>query len=141
MADLYVTITEEISLINTPKTKTNISHTISNINYIDTRIMNCLSGSQTEIFSLGDSNGAGQFITSSLQYARITNSSLVPVKLHISSSNTNVQFLISSKNSFYISTSQITGSSDNNFTLDDIKYVFVEPSGSNATIEYFIATT
>jgi len=141
MADLYVTIKEEISLLNTPKTLTNVYHKISGINYVDTRIMNCISGSQTEIFTLGDTSGAGQFTTSSIQYARITNNSLVPVKLHVSSSTTNAQFLISSKNSFYLSTSKITGSADNNFTLEDIRYVFIEPSGSDATIEYFIATT
>ena len=141
MADLYVTIKEEISLLNIPKTLTNVYNKISGVNYVDTRIMNCPVGSQTEIFSLGDANGAGQFTTSSLQYARITNSSLVPVKLHISSSTTSAQFLISSKNSFYLSTSKITGSADNSFTLEDIRYVFIEPSGSNANIEYFIATT
>lgn len=141
MADLYVTIKEEISLLNIPKTLTNVYHKISGVNYVDTRIMNCPIGSQTEIFSLGDTNGAGQFTTSSLQYARITNSSLVPIKLLVSSSTSNAQFLISSKNSFYLSTSKITGSIDNNFTLEDIRYVFIEPSGSNATIEYFIATT
>jgi hypothetical protein len=141
MADLYVTIKEEISLFNIPKTLTNVYNKISGVNYVDTRIMNCPVGSKTEIFSLGNVNGAGQFTTSSLQYARITNNSLVPIKLLISSSATNAQFLISSKNSFYLSTSKITGSADSSFTLEDIRYVFIEPSGSNADIEYFIATT
>jgi len=141
MADLYITIKEEISLINTPKTLTNIFHKIQGINYVDTRVMNCPSGSQTSVFNLGNAEGAGTFTTSSLQYARITNNSLIPIKLHISSSTTNAQFLISSKNSFYLSTSKITGSAGNSFILDDIRYVLVEPSGSDATVEYFIATT
>ena len=48
--------------------------------------MNCPSGSQTEIFSLGGTPGAGQFTTSSLQYARITNdSTMVKFKKNINS--------------------------------------------------------
>jgi hypothetical protein len=103
--------------------------------------MNCPSGSQTEIFSLGNNPGAGQFVTSSLQYARIANESLVPVKLHVSSPTVDVQFLISTGSLFYLSTSKITGSIDNSFTMEDIQTVSIEPSGSDAKIEYFIATT
>ena len=44
-----------------------------------------------------------------------------------------------------VSTSAITGSilsgSDTVFTYDDIASLKVEPSGSNAKIEYIIATT
>jgi hypothetical protein len=141
MANLYVTVTEEITLPNSPTQKTNIFKTISNVNYVDTRIMNCPSGSQTSIFNLSATPGAGTFTTSSLQYARITNSSTVPVKLYVSSSTVNTQFLISVGNSFSLSTSKITGSASNSFALEDIRYVFIEPSGSDAKIEYFIATT
>mgnify|MGYP003632980671 CR=1 FL=1 len=42
---------------------------------------------------------------------------------------------------FMLSTSDITGSLTNTFTYDDIMSVFVEPSGSSAKVEYFIATT
>jgi hypothetical protein len=49
--------------------------------------------------------------------------------------------MISAYNSFYVSTSKITGSIDNSFTLEDIQNVIIEPSGSSTTIEYFIATT
>ena len=52
MANLYVTITEEITLPNSPTQKTNVFSTISSINYVDTRVMNCPSGSQTSIFNL-----------------------------------------------------------------------------------------
>jgi hypothetical protein len=141
MASLYVTLTEEITLPNSPVRKTNIFKTISGINYVDNRIMNCPSGSQTEIFSLGNNPGAGQFVTSSLQYARIANESLVPVKLHVSSPTVDVQFLISTGSLFYLSTSKITGSINNSFTMEDIQTVSIEPSGSDAKIEYFIATT
>lgn len=141
MADLYVTIKEEISLLNVPKTLTNVTQKISGINYVDTRLMNCISGSKTEIFSLSNTVGAGQFVTSSLQYARITNDSTVPVKLIVSSSTVGTSFLISTGSSFYLSTSKITGSVNNSFSLEDIQKVLIEPSSSDAKVEYFIATT
>lgn len=141
MANLYVTVTEEITLPNTPTLKTNVFKTIYGINYIDTRVMNCPSGSQTPIFNLSANPGAGTFTTSSLQYARITNDSTVPVKLYVASPTVDVQFLVATGSSFYLSTSQITGSSTNSFSLEDIQNVLIEPSGSDAKIEYFIATT
>lgn len=141
MANLYVTITEEITLPNSQTQKTNVFHTLTGINYADTRVMNCPSGSQTSIFNLGSNPGAGTFTTSSLQYARITNDSTVSVKLHVTSPTVDVQFLVSTGSSFYLSTSQITGSSTNSFSLEDIQNVSIEPSGSDARIDYFIATT
>jgi hypothetical protein len=141
MANLYVTITEEITLPNSPTQKTNVFSTISSINYVDTRVMNCPSGSQTSIFNLSANPGAGTFTTSSLQYARITNDSSVPVKLMISASLSKASFTVSTGSSFYISTSQFTGSIDNALTLENISSVSILPSGSDAKIEYFIATT
>lgn len=141
MADLYVTVTEEITLPNSPTQKTNVFKTIPNINYVDARVMNCPSGSQTSIFSLSANPGAGTFTTSSLQYARITNDSAVPVKLMVSASVSKASFLISTGSSFYISTSQFTGSIDNALTLENISTISIQPSGSDAKIEYFIATT
>jgi hypothetical protein len=140
MANLYINITEEITLANN-ETQTVITPTIiPNVNYVDTRNMNCPTGSQTSIFSLGAAPGAGTFVTSSLQYARITNLSTSSVKLSIEAPTTDSSFLISAGNSFYISTSKITGSIDNNFTLEDIQNVYIEATGSSAQIEYFIAT-
>ena len=140
MANLYITVTEEITLANNETQKVTTPTIISNINYVDTRNMNCPTGSQTSIFSLGATPGAGTFVTSSLQYARITNLSTSTVKLSIEAPTTDVSFLVSAGNSFYISTSKITGSIDNVFTLEDIQNVYIEPSGSSAQIEYFIAT-
>jgi len=140
MANLYVTITEEITLPNSPTQKTNVFQTISNINYVDARVMNCPSGSQTSIFNLSANPGAGTFTTSSLQYARITNNSTVPIKLMVSASLSKASFMIATGSSFYISTSQLTGSIDNSLTLENISSVSIFPSGSSAAIEYFIAT-
>jgi hypothetical protein len=116
--------------------------TIDGINYVDNRILNCPSGSQTSIFNLSNIPGAGQFVTSSIQYARITNSSTVPVKLIITGTpNISASFLVSTGSSFFLSTSKITSSVDNSFTFKDIQNVYIEPSGSSAVVEYYIATT
>jgi len=141
MANLYITVTEEITLPNLKTQKTNVFKTISNINYIDARVMNCPSGSQTSIFNLSANPGAGTFTTSSLQYARITNDSSVPIKLMVSASLSKAGFMVSTGSSFYISTSQFTGSIDNAFTLENISSISIQPLGSEAKVEYFIATT
>jgi hypothetical protein len=141
MANLYINVTEEITLVNNETQKILTSTTIPGINYVDSRNMNCPSGSQTKIFSMSNVPGAGQFVTSSFQYGRVTNLSSIPVKLMISSSVTAVSLLISSGSSFYLSTSKITSSINNNFTFEDIQNVYIEPSGSSAQIEYYIATT
>ena len=118
------------------------TNTIDGINYVDNRILNCPSGSRTPIFTLSDTPGAGQFVTSSLEYARITNVSTVPVKLTVvGASSVSASFLISTGSSFFLSTSKITSSVDNSFTFKDIQSVSIEPSGSSATVEYYIATT
>ena len=85
--------------------------------------------------------GAGTFVTSSVQYVRITNNSAVaPVKLIISSSTEAMSYLIATGSSYMMSTSKMTGSTSG-LVFDDIKSVKVQPSGSTANIEYYIATT
>ena len=118
------------------------TNTIDGINYVDNRILNCPSGSQTPIFTLSNNPGAGQFVTRSLQYARLTNVSTVPVKLIVvGASSVSASFLVTTGSSFFLSTSKITGSVDNSFTFKDIQSVSIEPSSSAAAIEYYIATT
>jgi hypothetical protein len=140
MANLTVNITESISL-NGQTVLESYSQTVPNVNYIDTRNLSCPSGSTTEIFKFGTVPGAGQFVTSSFQYGRISNLSAVPVQLYVSSS-TSLSFLISSGSSFILSTNQTTGSlSTSDFTLDSIHSISITPSGAAAQVEYFIATT
>jgi hypothetical protein len=145
MGNFTLKIQERISLEGVER-GSDFSQTITGINHTDNRILNTLSGSETTIFSLGDTEGAGQFLTSSLKYARISNySTNVPVNLKVSSSVEQLNFKIDAGGSFILSTSEITGSilsgSDAVFTYDDISSLKVEPSGSNAKIEYIIATT
>ena len=139
MADLTIFINEKISLDNNDKGIVT-TQTISNISYVDNRTLNIISGSVTTLFSLSNVNGAGTFVTSSVQYVRITNPSTTPVKLILSSSKEAMSFLISTGSSYMISTSKITGSLTS-LTFNDIVSIKAEPSGSDAKIEYFIATT
>ena len=110
MADFIIKIQEQISL-NGVQRGSEVSKTISGINYTDNRILNTSSGSETTIFSLSDTVGAGQFLTSSLKYARVSNNSTtVPVNLKVSSSTEQLNFKIDAGGSFMLSTSNITGS-------------------------------
>jgi hypothetical protein len=140
MADLLINLTETIKLNGESQTNTT-SQIVSGINYVDNRSLKCPSGSQTTIFYFGSEPSAGTFKSSSFQYGRITNLSNTSIKLIVSSSTIDANFLVSSSNSFLLSTSKITGSIDNSFTFEEIHSVLVEPSGSDANIEYFIATT
>ena len=67
------------------------------------------------------------------------------VIIHVPSSTlANTSFIITPGNSFFLSTTAVTGSSpgSNVFTFNQyVYYLSVSPSGSSATIEYFIATT
>ena len=139
MANFTLKIIEQLTL-NGDDVGSSITQTISNINYIDNRILSVPSGSITTIFSMDSVPGAGTFVTSSFQYGRITNNSTaVPIKLIVSSSTEAMSFLIVTGSSFLLSTSKITGSTSG-MLFNDIKSVKVEPSGSAASIEYYILT-
>jgi hypothetical protein len=145
MANLYVTITEAITLDGTNRGVTTIQ-TISNINGIDNRILTCPTGSYTGLFYFNSSSAdAAVFTTGSFKYGRIANKSNIPVKLLITTSgSSNETFLLTPYSSFMLSSASASGSivSQSNFTFNDyISKISVEPSGASATIEYFIATT
>ena len=139
MANFTLKIIEQLTL-NGDDVGSSVTQTINNINYIDNRILSIPSGSITTIFSMDSVPGAGTFVTSSFQYGRITNNStVVPIKLIVSSSTEAMSFLIATGSSFLLSTSKITGSTSG-LNFDDIKSVKIEPSGSAASIEYYILT-
>ena len=141
MADFTLQIKERVLLEGTERgTNYNVQFLI--LVYFDNRILNAPSGSEVTIFSLSDINGAGTFVTSSLKYARVTNhSTTIPINLRVSSSKSNMSYSVGTEGSFMLSTSDVTGSNSINFTYDDIVSLKVEPSGSNAKVEYFIVTT
>jgi hypothetical protein len=117
-------------------------NTINGINYLDNRSLSIPSGSITTIFNLDSLPGAGTFVTSSIKYVRVTNTTPanISIKLIVSSSTEAMSYLITSGSSYMLSTSKMTGSTSG-LSFDDIKSVKVEPSGSSGSIEYYIATT
>lgn len=140
MADLKLVIQEDITLDSNNRS-TKFTKTLEGVNYVDHRTMNTISGSETTIFSLSNSPGAGTFVTSSLIYARISNlSNTYPINLKISSSSEDMNYNIDAGGSFMLSTSKMTGSLEE-FVYDDVASLKVEPSSSDAKIEYFIATS
>jgi hypothetical protein len=131
----------EILSLNGDDVGSSVTQTINNVNYVDNRILSIPTGSVTTLFSMDAVPGAGTFVTSSIQYIRVTNNSTVaPVKLIISSSFEAMSYLIATGSSYMLSTSKMTGS-ESGFTFKDIQSVKAEPSGSNASIEYYIVTT
>ena len=139
MAIFTLKIVEQLTL-NGDDVGSSVTQTINNINFMDNRILNVPSGSVTTIFSLDNLPGAGTFVSSSFQYGRVTNNSTtVPVKLIVSSSTEAMSFLIATGSSFMLSTSKITGSTSG-LNFNDIKSIKVEPSGSVASIEYYVIT-
>ena len=131
----------EILTLNGDNVGSSVTQTINNINYVDNRILNVPTGSVTTIFNMDSVQGAGTFVTSSVQYVRITNNSAVaPVKLIISSSTEAMSYLIATGSSYMMSTSKMTGSTSG-LSFNDIKSVKVQPSSSAASIEYYIVTT
>tara|TARA_Y100000385_G_scaffold273532_1_gene315519 strand:- start:377 stop:802 length:426 start_codon:yes stop_codon:yes gene_type:complete len=141
MADFTLLIRERVLLEGTER-GTDYNLTIPNIENYDNRIVTIPSGSETTIFKYSDKPGSGTFTSGSFKYGRISNySTTVPINLKISSSSELMNFSISAGGTFMLSTSDITGSLTSSFSYDDIMSVFVEPSGSSAKVEYFIATT
>jgi len=151
MADLTIQINEKITLDKNDR-GVYTTQTISDINNVDNRILNIPTGSYTPLFYFDPSNiDAGTFSTGSFKYGRITNkSSTVPIQIRVTadtvppSTQTNTSFIVAPGNSFFLSTTAITGSSpgSNIFVFNQyIYYVSAAPSSSSATIEYFIATT
>ena len=139
MAIFTLKIVEQLTL-NGDDVGSSVTQTINNINFMDNRILNIPTGSVTTIFSLDNLPGAGTFVSSSFQYGRVTNNSTtVPVKLIVSSSIEAMSFLIATGSSFMLSTSKITGSTSG-LNFNDIRSIKVEPSGSVASIEYYVIT-
>ena len=140
MADFTLQIQEKITLGGVARDSI-ITQIISNISYVDNRILTVPSGSVTTIFSFADASNAGTFLTGSFKYGRVTNkSTTVPVRLIVSSSAESTSYLIATGSSFMLSTTSVTGSTTE-FSFKSITSVKIEPSGSAADIEYFIIGT
>ena len=161
MANLYVTITEEITLPNTTTEKTNVFKTISNINQIVRRvdtIATTFSGSGIEILRFCNSEEeqtGGAFVKQDTKYVRITNLSttyeaviyliatdeestllnLAPGKtLMLNDADINASSTID-----YVAESYVDEMYYSSFTyIDSIKPKAI---GVNIQLEYFVAST
>jgi hypothetical protein len=101
------------------------------------------SASKTSIFNFDTEVAAGTFMEDKLRYARITNhSTTIPVNIEVSSSKQAFNFRMNPLQSFYLPSSQMTGSVVN-FTYDYISSISLQPSGSNNTarVEFYVATS
>ena len=131
------------------------TNTIENINNIDNRTLVCVSGSWTTLFSFDSSSlptNAGTFSTSSFKYGRVTNLSDNNVLVNVQTYNPttrdtyNVNNIITPGNSFMLSSTVASNSGISSpvISFTSSQYVYniqVSPSGSNSSIEYYIATT
>lgn len=72
MATLTTTITEELTLNGQPINSVN-AYSISNVNYVDKRIVSVPTSSQVTLLNFGTSVSAGTVIRANVRYIRITN--------------------------------------------------------------------
>jgi len=139
MANFTYFIRERVKL-NGIERGTSVEVRMPGINHSDSRVMNIPSGSVTEIINVANLPGAGQFVSSSIKYARITNFSSGSINLEISGSTSKMNYLVSGSGSFMFS-SEFVNETFNSFTYGDLKSVKASPLDPNATVGYFIALT
>ena len=142
MATLKLFINEQLSLDGDDRS-TLQSIDITDINYLDHRTMLLPANTKTTIFEFNTEVTSGTFREDKLKYARITNQSpSIPVNIEVSSSKQALNFRMDPQQSFYLPSSQITGSLIG-FSYDYISSINLRPSGSNNTakVEFYIATS
>ena len=142
MATLKLFINEQLSLDGDDRS-TLQSTDITDINYLDHRTMLLPAGIKTTIFEFNTEVTSGTFKEDKLKYARVTNhSSTIPVNIEVSSSKQAFNFRMEPQQSFYLPSSQVTGSLVG-FSYDNISSINLRPSGSNNTakVEFYIATS
>jgi hypothetical protein len=142
MATLKLFINEQLSLDGDDRS-TLQSIDISDINYLDHRTMLLPAGVKTTIFEFNTEVTSGTFREDKLKYARITNQSTsIPVNIEVSSSKQAFNFRMEPQQSFYLPSSQVTGSLIG-FSYDYISSINLRPSGSTNTakVEFYVATS
>jgi hypothetical protein len=142
MATLKLFINEELTLDGIDRSNYQ-TISLTGVNYLDHRTMLLPSASKTSIFNFDTEVEAGTFREDRLRYARITNhSTTIPVNIEVSSSKQAFNFRMNPLQSFYLPSSQVTGSVVD-FTYDYISSISLTPSGSNNTarVEFYVATT
>ena len=143
MADFNLLIRERLFTDSNPRGG-DLNITIKDISYSDNRVLRIPSGSESTLFDLSNVVGAGQFVTSSLKYARVTNLNTThSINLMLESASTEVaNFDLKPQGSFLLSSAEFTGS----IVVEDANYnkyahitsVKAHPSVSIGNIEYFL---
>ena len=142
MATLKLFINEQLSLDGDDRS-TLQSIDITDINYLDHRTMLLPANTKTTIFEFNTEVTSGTFREDKLKYARITNqSSTIPVNIEVSSSKQAFNFRMDPQQSFYLPSSQVTGSLVG-FSYEYISSINLRPSGSTNTakVEFYVATS
>jgi hypothetical protein len=142
MATLKLFINEQLSLDGDDRS-TLQSIDITGINYLDHRTMLLPANTKTTIFEFNTEVTSGTFKEDTLKYARLTNqSATIPVNIEVSSSKQAFNFRMDPQQSFYLPSSQVTGSLID-FSYDYISSINLRPSGSTNTakVEFYIATS
>jgi len=161
MANLYVTITEEITLPNTTTEKTNTFKTISDVNQIVRRvdtISTIFSGSGIEILRFCNSEEeqtGGAFVKQDTKYVRITNLSTTyeAVIYLIATDEESTLFNLSPGKTLMLNDADINASSTVDYIaesyVDEMYYssftyidsIKAKAIGGNIQLEYFVAST
>jgi hypothetical protein len=161
MANLYVTITEEITLPNTTREKTNVFKTISNVNQILRRvdtITTTFSGSGIEILRFCDSEEeqtGGAFVKSDVKYVRITNlSTTYDTSLYLYANNAEIAvFNLNPGKTIMLGDADMNSFSMSDYvdpTYVDISYfssyeyinsIKAKAISGSVQLEYFVAST
>ena len=161
MANLYVTITEEITLPNTTTEKTRTFKTISDVNQIIRRvdtISTSFSGSGIEILRFCNSEEeqtGGAFVKQDTKYVRITNlSTTYEAVIYLIATNEESTLLnLSPGKTLMLNDADINASSTVDYVaesyVDEMYYssftyidsVKAKAIGGNVQLEYFVAST
>jgi len=161
MANLYVTITEEITLPNTTTEKTRTFKTISDVNQIVRRvdtIATSFSGSGIEILRFCNSEEeqtGGAFVKQDTKYVRITNlSTTYEAVIYLIATNEESTLLnLSPGKTLMLNDADINASSTVDYVaesyVDEMYYssftyidsVKAKAIGGNVQLEYFVAST
>tara|TARA_A100001201_G_scaffold142987_2_gene142837 strand:- start:574 stop:1002 length:429 start_codon:yes stop_codon:yes gene_type:complete len=141
MATLNYNIRERVKLEGRER-GTSFEVTLPSASYHDERVLNISSGSFTDIVDFSGTEGAGQFISSSLLYFRFTNHSTGSVVLQLSSSNETFNMIVGASGSFMYDNTFLTGSFTDVSTdsFNNIVKIKAQPVDLVSTVEYFLVS-
>lgn len=143
-----VTIREEqtikgISSVN------KVEYSIPSVKQVDRRLVTCFQTTSIDLFDIDNTlPGAGQFVSSSLKYVRVTNlDDTNPIALTFSGSEGSFTQNVTANTSYVFANSSITASnadvfdSTNYLFNDGINTVKAFASGSDIDVEYTIVNS